>query len=106
MYCVQLRHLQYIHSRNDIHRDLKPSNIVMGAGNQANLVYLINFGLSKEYQNPRTCAHISFDSGVGFTGTTTFASVTWAWSLEGEMIWSPLLTSYFTFFGGVYHGRA
>ena len=32
--------------------------------------------------------------------------VIWAPSLEGGMIWSLLLMSYFTFFGVFYHGRA
>jgi serine/threonine protein kinase len=72
---VQLRRLQYIHSRNFIHHDLKPSNIVMGVGDQTNLVYLIDFGLSKEYRDPNTCTHIPYNEGVGFIGTTTFASI-------------------------------
>ncbi len=72
---VQIRRLQYIHSRDHVHRDLKPSNIVMGVGNQANLVYLIDFGLSKEYRYPDTRAHIPFNGDAGFTGTTTFASI-------------------------------
>src|SRR5258707_13590687 len=33
-------------------------------------------------------------------------TVTWAWSLEGEMTWSLSLTYYFTFFGVFYCGRA
>ncbi len=49
---VQLRHLQYIHFCNFIHCDLKPSNIVLGVGNQMNLVYLIDFGLLKEFWDP------------------------------------------------------
>ena len=107
MYCVQLRCLQYIHSRNYIHRDLKPSNIVMGAGNQANLVYLIDFGLSKEYRNPRTWAHILFDSGVGFTGTTTFASINSHMGMElgRRDDLESLAYILFYFLWGIYHGR-
>jgi serine/threonine protein kinase len=71
----QLRRLQYIHSCNLIHRDLKPSNIVIGAGEHANLVYIIDFGLSKEFRNPNTRAHIPYSHGHGFTGTAAFASV-------------------------------
>jgi serine/threonine protein kinase len=72
---VQLRRLEYIHLHNYIHRDLKPSNIVMGVGNQTNLVYLIDSGLSKEYQEPSTHLHIPFDKGLGSVGMTTFASI-------------------------------
>ncbi|KAN0136933.1 Protein kinase-like domain containing protein, partial [Lactarius tabidus] len=50
--------LKHIHSCNFIHHDLKPSNIVMGTGMQSNVVYLINFGLSKEYRDPNTYKHI------------------------------------------------
>ncbi|KAH9018754.1 kinase-like protein [Lactarius pseudohatsudake] len=67
--------LKYIHSRNFIHRDLKPSNIVIGLGTQANIVYLIDFGLSKEYRDPYTNKHIPPNTNLGLTGTATFASI-------------------------------
>ncbi|KAH8994770.1 kinase-like protein [Lactarius deliciosus] len=67
--------LEYIHSRNFVHRDLKPSNIVVGLGTQADIVYLIDFGLSKEYRSPKTHKHIPSKTHLGFTGTTTFASI-------------------------------
>ncbi|KAH9031810.1 kinase-like domain-containing protein [Lactarius pseudohatsudake] len=67
--------LKYIHSRNFIHHDLKPSNIVIGLGTQANIVYLINFGLSKEYRDPYTNKHIPPDTNLGLTGMATFASI-------------------------------
>jgi serine/threonine protein kinase len=82
MFHVQLRRLQYIHTHHFIHRDLKPSNIVMGTGSQTNLVYLIDFGLSKEYRDPNTHKHIPCNEGLGFIGTTTFASVNSHMGLE------------------------
>ncbi len=72
---VQLYHLQYIHFCNFIHCDLKPSNIVLGVGNWTNLVYLIDFGLLKEFQDPNTCKHIPYNNGLGFMGTLTFTSI-------------------------------
>ncbi len=75
MCCVQLYHLQYIHFCNFVHRNLKPGNIVMGIGNQTNLVYLIDFGLLKEFRDPSTHKHIPYKKGVGFMGTPTFASI-------------------------------
>jgi serine/threonine protein kinase len=73
--CVQLRRLQYIHSRNFIHRDLKPSNIVMGIGRRASIVHLIDFGLSKEFRDPNTHMHIPLNKSLGFVGSATFASI-------------------------------
>ncbi len=72
---VQLHCLQYIHSHNFIHHDLKPSNIILGISDRTNLVYLIDFGLSKEFWDPNTCKHIPYNDGLGFMGTLTFASI-------------------------------
>ena len=47
----------------------------MGVGSHANIVHVIDFGLSKEYRSPNTHAHIPFKKGLGFTGTATFASI-------------------------------
>ncbi|KAF8263921.1 kinase-like domain-containing protein [Lactarius quietus] len=67
--------LQHVHSRNFIHRDIKPGNIVMGIGTQSTVVYLIDFGLSKEYQDPNTYEHIPCKTNLGLTRTATFASI-------------------------------
>jgi len=75
MLCPQLRRLRLIHSRHFIHRNLKPSNIVMGVGEQANVVHLIDFGLSKECRNPKTHAHIPFKNGRRLVGIAFFASI-------------------------------
>lgn len=47
----------------------------MGTGKHANLVYIIDFGLSKEFRDPNTHAHIPYGCGRGFTGTAAFASI-------------------------------
>ncbi|KAF8267066.1 casein kinase I [Lactarius quietus] len=52
-----------------------PSNIVMGTEPQANIVYIIDFGLSKQYRDPSTYEHISPNMGLGLIGTATFASI-------------------------------
>lgn len=38
-----------MHSLGYIHRDLKPANIMMGHGKKKNTVYLIDFGLTKKF---------------------------------------------------------
>ena len=47
----------------------------MGVSKQANLVYLINFGLSKEFRDPKTHAHIPYKKDLGLTRTAIFASI-------------------------------
>ena len=47
----------------------------MGIGMQSTVVYLIDFGLSKEYRNPNTYKHIPCKRNLGLTGMPTFASV-------------------------------
>ena len=53
-----LTRLEFIHHRNFIHRDIKPDNFVLGLGNRANVIYVIDFGLSKRYRTPGTKEHI------------------------------------------------
>jgi len=47
----------------------------MGLRKQANIVHLIDFGLSKEYRDPNTHVHILFNTGLGLVGSATFASI-------------------------------
>ncbi|KAH0791720.1 CK1 family protein kinase [Histomonas meleagridis] len=67
--------IEYFHRKCFIHRDIKPDNFVMGLDNNANLVYIIDFGLAKQYCNPNTHTHIPFTSGKSLTGTARYASV-------------------------------
>ena len=45
---------QYMHSRNYIHRDVKPENFVIGLRKKSNVLYIIDFGLSKKFRDPKT----------------------------------------------------
>jgi serine/threonine protein kinase len=47
----------------------------MGVGEQANLVHLIDFGLSKEFRDPKTHVHIPFKKELGLAGTAVFTSI-------------------------------
>ena len=79
---AKICHLQFIHSCNFVHQDIRPSNIIMGIGDDANVAYIIDFGLSKEFRDPRTHLHIPFDNTLGLTGTPTFASISSHLGLE------------------------
>ena len=44
-----LERIKFLHGKNFIHRDLKPENFIIGNENKSNKVYMIDFGLSKQY---------------------------------------------------------
>ena len=52
---------------------MKPDNFLMGSKN--NMVYLIDFGLSKRYKDPKTGTHIPYRDKKSLTGTARYASV-------------------------------
>ena len=58
-----------------IHRDIKPDNLTMGIEENANIVYIIDFGLSKKYRSSKTLEHIKFKTNKRLTGNARFASI-------------------------------
>jgi serine/threonine protein kinase len=72
---IQISCIEYIHSRNFVHRDIKPSNLLMGTGKHVQQVYLIDFGLAKEYRDPKTRLHTLKRTSNGLVGTALYASI-------------------------------
>jgi len=72
-----LTRIEYIHERHILHRDLKPENVLIGLTRKRkeNQVYIIDFGLSKRYRDPRTHEHIPCIKHNSLTGTARYASV-------------------------------
>jgi len=67
--------VEYIHSKNYIHRDIKPDNFLIGLGKKSNMIYIIDFGLSKKYRDPKTHQHIPYKENKNLTGTARYASI-------------------------------
>ena len=69
MIAVQiLDRIEFIHSKNYIHRDIKPDNFLIGK-EDTNIIYLVNFGLSKKYRSTKTKNHVRFNNTGRLTGT-------------------------------------
>jgi len=64
-----------VQEKSIIHRDIKPDNFVLGVGENKDMIYVIDFGLSKKYRSSRTFQHISYVTGKKLTGTARYASI-------------------------------
>lgn len=81
-YCCRLKKsfwqvscLQHIHSRGYVHCDIKPQNILMGLGDQAQTVFVIDFGIARQFRSSSTGAHVPFRQAHTLTGTPAFTSI-------------------------------
>ena len=70
-----LNRIEYIHKKLYIHRDIKPENFLTGCGEKSNVIYLIDYGLCKQYKLPKTHQHIPYKEGRSLTGTARYVSI-------------------------------
>jgi serine/threonine protein kinase len=70
-----IERMSIFHDRHLIHRDVKPANFAMGIGSEKDVVYCIDFGLTKRFRDPRTLKHITWREGKSIIGTPRYASI-------------------------------
>ena len=68
--------LEYIHKKYILHRDIKPDNFTLGRGKNSQIIYLIDFGLSKKYKSSKgNHEHIKYSENKRLIGTARYASI-------------------------------
>jgi serine/threonine protein kinase len=68
---VQL--LEKVHDAGFIHRDIKPSNFLIGYNGKSDRIYMLDFGLSKQYIEKNK--HIGIATEKSLVGTARYASI-------------------------------
>lgn len=78
MTCLtQITRVQAIHERNLIYRDIKPDNFLIGrsSNKSAKTVFVVDFGMAKQYRDPKTKQHIPYRERKSLSGTARYMSI-------------------------------
>lgn len=74
---MQLSRVQTIHEKNLIYRDIKPDNFLIGRSGSkaANVIHVVDFGMAKQYRDPKTKQHIPYRERKSLSGTARYMSI-------------------------------
>lgn len=72
-----LSRVQTVHEKNMIVCDIKPDNFLIGRPNTKaqNVIHLVDFGMAKQYRDPKTQQHIPYRERKSLSGTARYMSI-------------------------------